>query len=150
MWAARLRQDGGAALARLTVADKKQELLMKCKRPLKAACAPTRGEKAHEAPTMPPGQSRAASCSPELGISIASKKARASTSLEELAEVAVALGELARPELTGDVRVEADALPTEAREKVWRGGPRPKWKAAPSKSECKQQSKVLRSDAPPS
>ena len=97
---------------------------------------------------MPPGHSRAASCLPDRGIGNASKKTRAPTSLEELARVADALGELARPELTGDVRVEAVALATGAREKAWRGGPRPKWKAAPSKSECKHQSKVLRSNAP--
>ena len=148
MWAARLRQDGGAALARLTAADKKQERLRKCKRPRKAAGAPTRGEKVHDALTTPLEQLSETACVPSSGAGIASKKARASTSLEELAEVSAALGNLACPEVSGDGGVEADALPSSACEEVWRGGPRPKWKAAPMKSKSNQQLKVLRSDAP--
>ena len=143
MWAARLRQDGGAALARLTAADKKRERLMKSKRPLKAAAALTRGDKVQDAPTA---------FVPGLGTGSANKKARASTSLEALAEVSAALGELACPEVSSDGGVEAgsgtlrsdaascdvdsagpssaayqeSAMPSSSREEVWRAGPKPK------------------------
>ena len=98
MWAARLRQEGGAALARPTAADKKRERLMKSKRPLKAAAALTRGDRVQDAPIA---------FVPALGTGGANKKAGASTSLEALAEVSASLGKLACPEVSDDGGVDA-------------------------------------------